>query len=273
MTPVPRYVADVPVQGPTFSVCALVQSQDRYDRLLASFARLGFTSDTSEFLVADNRNGNRFDGYSWQAALLAEARGRYVLFCHDDIELMDQGHDALVARLDELTARDPDWLLAGVAGGRFRPASHSRLMLTFHISDIYGQDRRRGATPERAETLDECFIVMQRSRPVLPSLDLAGFHFYGPDLCLQAELQGGSAWVIDFHLRHHGRGTKGPSFLDCRDRFVTKYRGIFPGRTLHCTTGMVTFPSPEPRVDADLGGDTGDAATAPPAAPDSAGSA
>ncbi|WP_137111170.1 hypothetical protein [Rhodobacter sp. SY28-1] len=244
--PRPAYYPAETESGPTFSVCALVQSQDRFDRLIASFVRLGFTPDRAEFLAADNRAGNRFDGYSWQGPLLAEARGRYVIFCHDDIELIEQGHDDLLALLDDLTGRDPTWLLAGIAGGRFRPDSHSRLMLTFHISDIYGQDRRRGAMPARVETLDECFILMRRVRPVLPSTDLSGFHYYGPDLCLQAELAGGSAWAIDFHLRHHGRGSKGQSFLNCRDRFVAKYARIFPGRSLHCTTGLVTFPADAP---------------------------
>ncbi len=242
----PAYITAEPPSGPKFSVCALVQSQDRFDRLIASFVRLGFTAATTEFLAADNRAGNQFDGYSWQGPLLAQARGRYVIFCHDDIELIDQGHDDLSALLDDLTARDPMWLLAGIAGGRFRPATHSRLMLTFHISDIYGQDRRRGAMPAQVETLDECFILMRHARPVLPSTDLSGFHFYGPDLCLQAELQGGSAWAIDFHLRHHGRGTKGESFADCRDRFIAKYARIFPGRSLHCTTGLVTLPAETP---------------------------
>jgi hypothetical protein len=245
--PRPAFYPAETTTGPTFSVCALVQSQDRFDRLIASFVRLGFTSDRTEFLAADNRTGNQFDGYSWQGPLTAEARGRYVIFCHDDIELIDQGHDALVALLDDLTTRDPAWLLAGVAGGRFRPQTNTRQMLTFHISDIYGQDRRRGAMPARVETLDECFILMHRARPVLPSTDLSGFHYYGPDLCLQAELAGGSAWAIDFHLRHHGRGAKGKGFLDCRARFIAKYADIFPGRTLHCTTGLVTFPEDAPK--------------------------
>ncbi|KAF0114547.1 MAG: hypothetical protein FD150_1512, partial [Rhodobacteraceae bacterium] len=38
-------------------------------------------------------------------------------------------------------------------------------------------------------------------------------------------------------------GTKDQSFTEARDRFVRKYAPIFPGRSLHCTTGVVTFPA------------------------------
>ena len=244
--PVPCYVTGLAQDGPDFTICALVRSQEKYDRLLASFFRNGFDALNSEFLVADNRDDNRFDGYSWQEPLLARAKGRFVIFCHDDIELLDQGHSALVSALERLELDAPDWLLAGVAGGRYRPRKNNRVYLRMHISDPWGENRQMGEMPGRVETLDECFILMRRSRPVLPSLDLSGFHFYGPDLCLQAELQGGSAWAIDFHLRHHGRGTKDASFADCRDRFIAKYARIFPGRSLHCTTGIVTFPAEDP---------------------------
>lgn len=250
MTLTPRYIHEAESEGPQFSVCSLVQSQEKYDRLLASFARAGFTEANSEFLAADNRSGNRFDGYGWQKALLAQARGRFVIFCHDDIELVDQGYVDLVGVLDDLTQRDPTWLLAGIAGGRYRPSKHHRAIVTLRISDVYGENRRHGAAPDRVETLDECFILMRRSRPVVGSYDLGGFHFYGPDLCLQAELLGGSAQVIDFHLRHHGRGKKGQSFVEGRQAFIQKYARIFPGRALHCTTGVV-------RLDPEAGEDEG----------------
>jgi hypothetical protein len=239
----PRFLKEAASDGPDFTICTLVRSAEKYNRLLASFVRCGFTAGNSEFLVADNRDANRFDGYGWQKALLAEARGRFVVFCHDDIELLEAGHSQLIAALEDLDRTQPDWLLAGVAGGRYRPAKHHRRFLNMHISDPWGDDRRMGEVPGRVETLDECFILMRRARPVVGSYDLSGFHFYGPDLCLQAELSGGSAHVIDFHLRHHGGGTKDRTFDDCRDRFITKYAHIFPGRTLHCTTGLVTFPT------------------------------
>ncbi len=244
MTPTPRYVTDVSTQGPDFTVCTLLRDPEKYDRLLASFARAGFDASNSEFLAADNRGTNRFDGYDWQKAVLAEARGQFVIFCHDDIELLEAGHAELLAALAALDRTDPDWLLAGVAGGRYRPRSHHRRFLRLRISDPYGEDRVLGSVPGRAETLDECFILMRRSRPVIGSYDLDGFHFYGPDLCLQAELLGGSVHVIDFHLRHHGGGTKDASYWAAREKFVRKYAPIFPGRFLHCTTGVVHLVLP-----------------------------
>lgn len=243
MTLSPRFVTKDRSDGLDFTICTLVRNQDKYDRLLASFVRGGFTAENSEFIAADNRGSNNFDGYSWQKALLAEAQGRFVVFCHDDIELLEAGHSHLLAALDDLDRTQPDWLLAGVAGGRYRPAKHHRRFLRMRISDPWGEDRRMGEVPGRVETLDECFILMRRSRPVIGSYDLNGFHFYGPDLCLQAELSGGSAHVIDFHLRHHGGGTKDATFEASREHFIEKYRKIFPGRSLHCTTGVVNFPA------------------------------
>lgn len=249
MLPVPQYITTADHSALTFSVCSLVRDQGKYDRLLASFGRLGFTPENSEFLAADNREENRFDGYTWHKALLPLARGRFVVFCHDDIELIDAGYADLLACLDDLDRRDPDWLLAGVAGGAWRPASHDKTQISLHISDPFGTNRRKGVVPGRVETLDECFILMRRARPVISSHDLSGFHFYGPDLCLQAELLGGSSHVIDFHLRHFGSGQRGPSFRAARRAFAAKYRPIFPGRTLHCTTGMVAFAESPPPQD------------------------
>lgn len=245
MTLTPRYVTDDSTAGPDFTVCTLLRDPEKYDRLLASFARVGFDASNSEFLAADNRETNRFDGYSWQKPLLAQARGRFVIFCHDDIELLEAGHAELLAALADLDQADPNWLLAGVAGGRYRPRKHHRRFLRLRISDPFGEDRVLGSIPGRVETLDECFILMRRSRPVIGSYDLGGFHFYGPDLCLQAELLGGSAHVIDFHLRHHSSGTKDRSFRIARKRFVQKYAPIFPGRYLHCTTGVVHLELPD----------------------------
>lgn len=236
----PRYLGPVEDSPLTFSICSLVRHQERYDRLLDSFARLGFTAENTEFLAADNRLANQFDGFTWHKRLLAEARGRYVVFCHDDIELLDQGFDALLTALGKLDDLDPNWLLAGLIGGLWRSNSATTALAGVY-ADHAGETYRKMKLPRRVETLDEFFILMRRSRPVISSYDLAGFHFYGPDICLQAELLGGSAYAIDFLVRHYGKGERGPSFRDARRAFIVKYSRYFPGRTLHSTTGRVAL--------------------------------
>jgi hypothetical protein len=243
MTPAPRYIQTTDSSDLTFSICSLVRDSEKYDTLLRSFARNGFTPENSEFLAADNRNQNRFDGYSWHKALLAEARGRFVVFCHDDIELIDEGFDNLLGWTKWLDDNDPRWLVAGVAGGVWRPQPRPRPVLAIHISDKFGSNRRRGKVPCRVESLDECFVMIRRSRPVISSYDLAGFHFYASDLCMQAELLGGSSYAIDFHIRHHGQAATGGAFRGCRRKFVAKYRKYFPGLTLNTVCGLVELGS------------------------------
>jgi hypothetical protein len=48
--------------------------------------------ENSEFLAADNRNGNQFDGFNWHKHMWPKTRGRYVIFCHEDVELVDCGY-------------------------------------------------------------------------------------------------------------------------------------------------------------------------------------
>jgi hypothetical protein len=73
------------------------------------------------------------------------------------------------------------------------------------------------------------------------SRGLAGYHFYATDLCLQAELAGGSAYVIDFHLFHYGRGKTDASYWEQKQRLEAHYRAIWPGRTVTTTTKALEF--------------------------------
>jgi hypothetical protein len=241
MKPQPTYVQNRDESDLMFSVCSLVRDQDQYDRLLESFATFGFTAENSEFLAADNRNGNQFDGFDWHKHMWPKCRGRYVIFCHQDVELIGAGYDDLVARLEELEAADPLWLVAGNAGCAWRPLNHTRTAVVLHISDVFGDNRGGSGLPARVETLDENFLVMRRLKPVLNSYDMTGFHYYGPDLCFQAEFLGGRAYAIDFHLRHHGKARRDDAFDRLRQMFIQKYRRWFPGRIVHCTTGRIAL--------------------------------
>lgn len=226
----------------TFSICTMLASDEKYRRSLKSFKEFGFTQQNTQFLAVDNRNGNHFDGYAWTRRMIPECKGKYIIFCHDDVELVDDNYDTLVGRLAALTAADPKWALAGNAGGLLGWTDEKkRRRLALRISDQSFSNKTFGTLPTRCESLDENFIVMRREHAVSGSSDLSGFHLYGTDLCLRAELAGYTTYVIDFHLFHHGNGTKGIPYREQKRKIENKYRKIFPNRCVSTSTEILRF--------------------------------
>ena len=217
-----------------FTIATLVNDGAQYDAMLRSFQEGGFTGDC-EYLALDNRAGNCFEAYGGIRLVLERARGRHVIVCHQDVRLISEGRHALQARLEELEIRDPLWAVAGNAGGTGRGIAK-------RISDPHGEDQRSGDLPAKALSLDENFLVIKLSSMIAPSADLAGFHLYGTDLCLQARLRGHSAYVIDYHLRHLGRGTVGRDYYLCLEALEDKYARILKPGAIQttCLAPMIT---------------------------------
>jgi hypothetical protein len=213
-----------------FTICTLVTRPAEYADMTATFLAGGFTPEVAEYLYLDNTAGNAWDAYSGFAHMLGQARGRYVVYCHQDVRLLTDGAAQLLARLAELDRLDPHWALAGNAGGL--PDGDCAI----RISDPYGENTTRGRLPARSTALDENFMVLRRESPVGVSADVGGFHMYGPDLCLQARLAGRSAWIIDFHLRHLSGGRVVLGFCDVQERFQRKYAALFGRRWRFRTT-------------------------------------
>jgi hypothetical protein len=233
-----RYIDGPPVPPLAFTFVTLVADGARYETMLASAEAKGFGPGNAEFLALDNRGVNRFDGFDAIRRCLTEARGRYIVFTHDDVVFHADGAAELLAALEELGRFDPDWTLAGNAGGvRYRRGGHE---LALHIDDPHGLGRRVDR-PVLVESLDENFFVMRRDRPVLNSYDLKGFHFYAGDLCRLSEIMGGRAYVIPFLLRHESGGKIDPAYHVARERFERKYRRYFIGRRLQLLVTQFAF--------------------------------
>jgi hypothetical protein len=220
-----RNVVALPFAGLTFSVCTLVTRTDQYGRMLQSFKARGFGADNAEFIIVDNRQGNSFDAYDGLNELMARARGRYIICCHQDVELIGDGAVELQAKLEQLSAYDPKWAVAGNAGIGPQGAA-------FRISDPTGENQNSGTFPSLVYSLDENFLVFRADARTGLSADLGGFHLYGTDACLQAELRGLKSYVIDFHLRHHSPGAVDESYFECLRRFEEKYSAAFKSRRL-----------------------------------------
>jgi hypothetical protein len=218
---------------PRYSIGTLVTDLQQYAAMRETFAEHGFDGSICEFLYLDNRGSDQSGAYRGLNALMNAARGQNVILCHQDVRLIDDGLNALDRCLTELDRRDPNWALAGNAGG-LHPGE-----LAQRISDPHGADRNSGHLPTRVMSLDENFIVVKRSARVGCSVDLEGFHFYGADLCLNADVAGYSAWVIDFHLRHLSGGTKSADFHAAETAFRAKWSHAMRPRWMQTTYALV----------------------------------
>lgn len=216
-----------------FSICTLVNDRAQYDQMRASFEAGGFEAPGTEYLYIDNTGTGQTCAFRGLNALLAAARGRHVVLCHQDVRLLTDTHDTLVARLAALDRLDPAWALAGNAGG-VSPGS-----LALRITDPHGADQHVGQLPARVMSLDENFIVVRRDARVGFSVDLSGFHFYGADICLNADVMGHSAYVVDFHLLHLSAGTKNLAFDDMEARFRAKWSRALAPRWMQTTCSLL----------------------------------
>lgn len=218
---------------PRYSIGTLVTDLEHYAAMRATFAEHGFDGSICEFLYLDNRGSDQCGAYRGLNALMNAAHGQYIILCHQDVRLIDDGLNALDRCLTELDCRDPNWALAGNAGG-LHPGE-----LALRISDPHGTDRNSGQLPTRVMSLDENFIVVKRGARVGCSVNLEGFHFYGADLCLNADVAGYSAWVIDFHLQHLSGGTKSADFYAAETAFRAKWSHALRPRWMQTTCALI----------------------------------
>ncbi len=216
-----------------FSICTLVNDRAQYEQMRASFKAGGFEAPGCEYMFIDNTGTDQTCAYRGLNAMLNAARGRHVILCHQDVRLLTDRRDTLVARLAALDLVDPAWALAGNAGG-VSPGT-----LAVRITDPHGADQRVGHFPARVMSLDENFIVVRRDARIGFSADLSGFHFYGADICLNADIMGHSAYVIDFHLVHLSAGKKNGAFDEMEHRFRAKWSRALAPRWMQTTCSLL----------------------------------
>ncbi len=218
-----------------FTIATLVNNRTHYDEMRQSFDDGGFKRSDCEYLFVDNTGPQQTCAYRGLDRLLSEAQGEYVILCHQDVRIVDDGRTELEARLDELNAADPAWAIAGNAGG----ISAGRLAI--RITDPHGANRHVGKLPAKVMSLDENLLIVKRSARLSFSRDLSGFHLYGADLCLVADVLGHTAYVIDFHLEHLSGGVKGASFAAMEDAFRDKWSHALRPRFLQTTCNLINL--------------------------------
>ncbi len=223
-----------------FSICTLVSNWQQYDSMIESFLKGGFGSPDCEFLYLDNSCGNQFEAYRGINMFLSVARGSTIILCHQDVELIQDDRMRLESVIHEMNTIDSAWGLLGNAGGLLDGSIARR------ISDPHGEDDGRGAVyPIRAVTLDENFMVVRKEANLAVSGDLHGYHMYGADLALVAERLGYTTYIVDFHLRHHGRGSLDDEFFRIRKALNDKLSSLARWRWVATTCTVLPVGGPQ----------------------------
>lgn len=236
---------------PVYTIGTLVNDLAQYEAMRASFAAGGFTAPECEFIAIDNTGEVQTSAYAGLNHVLAQARGTYVILCHQDVRLIADGRSTMDERLASLEASDPGWALAGNAGG-VQPGR-----LAMRITDPHGRDRHVGRLPARVASLDENFIVVKRAARIGFSRDLDGFHLYGADICLNADAMGWRAYVIDFHLEHLSPGNRSAAFYAAEKAFCAKWSRALRPRWVQTTCTLLRLSGSE------IGAKAGQAAAKP----------
>lgn len=202
-----------------FSICTLYRNAILYKSLYEMLEKNGYLQEV-EFLSIENSK-NTWECYSAIRYFLENARGEYVVICHEDVDLGDLNIREFDLALQTAIEYDPLAAVFGIAGiSRF---SHRGCG---HFFSNRGEENWGVSDHGRAVSLDECFLVIKKSAGITVSPDLSGFHFYGADLCLNSERLGWRNYVIEFPIGHRSTGTLDEIFFAARDCFETHLKDL-----------------------------------------------
>ena len=236
-----RDVSEIARPSIAYSFCTLVTDPAEYRLMVDAFVSKGFTSADCEFLYVDNSTGNRFDAFRAYNHFLQIAEGRYVVLCHQDILPLEHDRARLDDLLQELCEHDDDWALCGNAGGQADGQYVLRLVHGESHEMILG-----GPCPARVMSLDENFIIARREANLALSHDLSGFHWYGSDLCVVADVLGWRSYVIDFRLHHKSTGNTRDEYRAKTVAFRKKFSRAFRARWQYVPTRHNVYLSGSP---------------------------
>ncbi len=216
-----------------YSICTMVTDFAEYDEMCRTFLKSGFASPECEYLFIDNASNNKLDGFAGVNFFLNNAKGRYIILCHQDVRIVYDDRRKLDAIIEKLNQDDQSWGVLGNSGG-IGPGRHA-----VRITDPHGVDQNKADLPARVGSLDENFIVVRRDANLCVSHDLSGFHLYATDLCIIADILGWNAYVIDFHLHHLSVGVKGASFSPLRLDMIRQYKRKLSDRLVKTPTTIM----------------------------------
>jgi hypothetical protein len=211
----------------TTSVIICVSDQELYRKALgASLDR--DHGEPVEVISIDN-TANKFSAPQALNLGADHACGEILVFLHQDVVLPADWFHKLRDQIRIVEKSRGTWGVLGPFGVSIRGG------MVGHIKDPHGY-RKWGRLPCRVQSLDEVCLVVRRGGALRFDETIGGFHFYGADLCLQAQRRGMSCYAIDALLEHLSAGKAEGQFWEVARRFEEKWKAISGGPDVVETT-------------------------------------
>ncbi len=133
-----------------------------------------------------------------------KAKGKYVMFIHQDVDLIvDNWLEVSERLLDSI----PDLGVAGVAG---KSESQKEVISNLkHGNPPHFAGGIQISEPEQVQTLDECLLIIPKT--VFNTLKFDeqtgyGWHLYGVDYCLSVKMLDLNVYVLPSSVNHKSSG-------------------------------------------------------------------
>jgi len=149
-----------------------------------------------------------YEGYSQAgAALNAGLDGctaPIVIFAHQDVYLPGPWLSQLIAQIERIEAKHPNWVVLGLFGLSVQGEMVGHVWST-GLGRLVGQG---GFEPAEAENMDELVLVLRRASGVRFDDKIPGFHMYATDIVTQGRDRGMPSFIVDAPAVHNSTPTR-----------------------------------------------------------------
>jgi hypothetical protein len=144
-------------------------------------------------------------GKAYNAGIV-EARQEIIVFAHQDMYLPADWLPNIERALSQLSIQDPNWGVLGLVGvGKKLDEEPVGYCYSTGLQGFVG---RPFLEPLAVRSLDEIVLIIRRSSGLTFDENLPGFHFYGTDICLEAESRKMRCYATCAFCVHNTNGIK-----------------------------------------------------------------
>jgi glycosyltransferase involved in cell wall biosynthesis len=130
---------------------------------------------------------------------LEKAGTDLVVLAHQDVYFPPGWLDSLKNTLELLAIRDPEWGVLGVWGGIDDDGSPGYMYWT----GVNGAAGKPFPGVREVRSLDEVVLILRKSSGLRFDERLSGYHFYGTDICLEANRRGRKCYIFSGFCVHN----------------------------------------------------------------------